>query len=257
MDQPDPDPYFDWAFSGRFVAGEPAASGTRGFSLPEILLAMAISVLLSSLIWVNFQSQHGAYVAQTLTRAMQEDLRSTLTLITEDLRMAGYNPHPLPVQPAVQNGILLAGKDRVRVAMDLNRDGDAEDSNEDVTYLIKDSDGIPALERKASFSGQATFQPVINHVEALDFVYLDASGKVLDDDGRGNVTKTLDRIHSIQVLLAVRSQLKDRTYRYSSAIFNLQGQRILPAAKVPYRRAYLTETVYCRNLGLADHDARS
>jgi len=250
-------PSFHRAFSRRAGSGRQASPHVEGFSLPEMMIAMAVTVILSSLIWVNYQSQHEASLFQIQTLAMQEDLRSTMTLIADDLRMAGYDPIRQAGRPPVGTGILLAGRDRIRITMDLNGDGDTDDPNEDVDYRVKDSDGGSALHRKSSSGGRASFQPVINHVEAIDFVYLDRNGKVLDDDGQGSVTERVDRISSIQILLAVRSPLEDRKVRHTAGLFNLQGRCILPASQDAYRRASLIEAVYCRNLRVEDDDARS
>lgn len=215
-------------------------------------MATLISLFLCGLVWVNFQSHHRAFLTQTHSASMHADLRSALSLLEEDIRMAGYSP-ALRNESAEKTapGIVLAGKDCIRITMDRDGNGDTAGPDEDITYRIEKSDGIPALKCKRSEGPRATFQPVVNHVEALDFVYLDVEGNPLDTGGLDLLEHNLGRIRCVQILLVLRSAWKDRRFIHAEAIRNLQGSEVLTAKRDHYLRAHLRKTVCCRNLGLA------
>jgi len=62
----------------------------QGFTLVELLVAVAISLILLGAIFLTFKSQQDSYLTQDQISTMQQNLRAAMIMITKDLQMAGY-----------------------------------------------------------------------------------------------------------------------------------------------------------------------
>jgi prepilin-type N-terminal cleavage/methylation domain-containing protein len=64
----------------------------NGFTVIEVMIAMAISSVLVAAVYQTFHSQQRSYTMQSEAAAMEQNLRGSLYLLTRELRSAGYNP---------------------------------------------------------------------------------------------------------------------------------------------------------------------
>ena len=62
----------------------------QGFTLVELLVAVAISLILLGAIFLTFKSQQDSYLTQDQISTMQQNLRAAMIMLTKDLQMAGY-----------------------------------------------------------------------------------------------------------------------------------------------------------------------
>ena len=62
----------------------------QGFTLIELIVAMAISLVVMAAIFTTFKSQQDSFVVQTQVSATQQNLRAAMYMITRDIQMAGY-----------------------------------------------------------------------------------------------------------------------------------------------------------------------
>jgi type IV pilus assembly protein PilW len=62
----------------------------QGFTLVELLVAMAISLVVMGTIFLTFKSQQDSYIIQDQITATQQNLRSAMYILTRDIQMAGY-----------------------------------------------------------------------------------------------------------------------------------------------------------------------
>jgi len=62
----------------------------QGFTLVELMVAMAISLVVMGAIFLTFKSQQDSYVIQDQITATQQNLRSAMYMLTRDIQMAGY-----------------------------------------------------------------------------------------------------------------------------------------------------------------------
>lgn len=99
----------------------------KGYTLIELLVILFTSTLILGGIYSLFISQNRSYASQGMVVEMNENARMA-SAITDDIRMAGLG------QKAGFQGISLAQDDRIRVLMDIDGDGAASTSSEDITY---------------------------------------------------------------------------------------------------------------------------
>jgi type IV pilus assembly protein PilW len=221
----------------------------QGFTLIEILLALAISGVVMAGVYSAYYSQQKSYVTQEQVVAMQQNLRAAMYYMEREIRMAGCDP-----TEDAGAGIQTAGSNSIRFTLDIhdgvdndsdgrvdeseeagNVDGDTDDANEDITYSLADNDGDGDndLGRNNNL--------IAENIDALDFVYLDANGAT---------TATLANIRSVQITLVARTGRGDPGYTNNTVYRNQQNTIILLAQNDNFRRKLLTAEVKCRNLGL-------
>jgi type IV pilus assembly protein PilW len=215
----------------------------HGFTLTELLVAMAISGIVISAVYATYHSQQKAYIIQEEVAAMQQKLRAAMYYMTQQIQQAGCNPEGMTKN---RPRIITADVDEIRFTSDIRDtdpgtlpDGTTDDPYEDVTYSLYTSEGSQRLGVKSTAT--ATNQPVVEYVDALNFVYLGENG---------NPTTTLDDILSVEVTLVVRAEREDRDYVNTNAYTNKQGDVVLPAQNDHFRRRAATVQIKCRNLGL-------
>ena len=233
------------------------ARNPKGFTLVELLIAVAISGIAMTAIYSTYRSQQKTYIIETQVAAMQQNLRAAMFYIERELRMAGCDP-----TGNAGAGIVTAGDSTIRFTMDITggendgkdndndgttdesgedvfADGDTLDTNEDITYALADNDGDGDmdLERNNNL--------IAENIDVLNLVYLDANSTVLDM----SVDSPSD-IRSIQVTVVARTGQGDVDYSNSTSYTNRQGTEILAPQNDKNRRTVLTTTIKCRNLGL-------
>jgi len=209
----------------------------NGFTLTEILIALAIAGVVMAGVYSAYYSQQKSYVTQEQVVAMQQNLRAAMYYMEREIRMAGCDP-----TEDAGAGIQTAGSNSIRFTLDITDDagigdfdGDTLDANEDITYSLDDNDGDGDndLERNNNL--------IAENVDALDFVYLDANRAT---------TTTLANIRSVQITLVARTGRGDPGYTNNTSYQNQQGTTIYTALNDNFRRRLLTAEVKCRNLGL-------
>jgi type IV pilus assembly protein PilW len=224
-------------------------SMNKGFTLVELLIAMAISGIIMTGVYLAFKTQQDSYLAQEQVAEMQQNLRASLYIMTKELRMAGYDGENgtshtscslSATGTAVAPGILAVTPNQLDFSMDLNSDGDCADTDENMSYYVYTAaDGVDKLGRRDNHA--LPVQAVAENFKALEFTYLDSSQAV---------TATLADISSVNISILAEARNPDRNYTDSRTYHTT-------AAGVPWgpyndnlRRRFQTVRVQCRNMGL-------
>ena len=228
----------------------------EGFTLAELLVAVAIAGIVMAGVYSAYSSQQRSYIAQEQVAAVQQNLRVAMYFMEREIRMAGCDP-----KGTAGAGIQMASPDSIRITMDitggetdgLDNDGDSEideadeagfgdgdtnDVNEDVTYSLYTSGGIQKLGRKKPSTNN---QPVAENIDSLNLVYLDKDEKP---------TLALAEIRSVQITLVARTARGDRGFKNTTIYTNQQGDQVFVSPGDNFRRKRLTTQVNCRNLAL-------
>jgi len=215
----------------------------------ELLVAMLISLLALGAIYSTFLTQFKSYQVQGEVAAMQQNIRAGMYHMEREIRTAGCNPTTF-----ADTGIITANADLIKFTEDIrgdsagsNPDGDIDDPNEDITYNLDDSNGdgvVDELDRNN--------QTVAENIDALDFVYLDASSPpvVLNPGGTDVASGDLSKIRSVEITIVARTGRGLSPSKNNVVYKNQQGTTILDAQNDNFSRRRLTTFIKCRNLGL-------
>jgi type IV pilus assembly protein PilW len=149
---------------------------TRGFSLVELLIAIAISGIVLGAVSSLFIMQNKSYSVQEQVAEMQQNARAAMDMMTREIRTAGCDP-----TGSASASIVSATSNSINFTQDITgssnpsdpyypSDGDTADANENITYSLYTSGGIQKIGRA---TGGGTNQPVAEHIQSLDFKYWD------------------------------------------------------------------------------------
>ena len=204
----------------------------KGFTLVELLVAMAVTGIVMVGVYSAYYTQQKSYVTQEQVAGMQQNIRAAMSSMERDIRLAGYDP-------TGSSGVSISGASSSSFQFTYDYDGDGLiGSGESINYqLYTTGEGIQALRRTPGGSALA------EHIDALDFVYLDKDG---------NPTTTTSDIRAVQVTLVARTARVSDGYTDTTVYRNQQNTPIYTpsGANVEYRRRMLQTEIRCRNLGL-------
>jgi type IV pilus assembly protein PilW len=240
------------------------SNSTRGFTLIELMVALAVTSILIAGIYTTYITQLKSHLTQQLIVEMQQNLRGAMFIIERDIRMAGYDPNrtagagiikmlandfefTMDVTGGENDGIDNdndGGTDGSDPGNDEDRfsDGDVNDTNEQIRYALNtDAAGFQYLGRE--LGGAGGLQYLAESIDALNFVYLDSAGSVTNDPLS---------VKSVQVTIVGRSSkvVPVMFFRQTDnqVYMNQQGQIVLPTQNDQFRRMIVTSDIVCRNL---------
>jgi prepilin-type N-terminal cleavage/methylation domain-containing protein len=148
-----------------------------GFTLTELLVAMAITLGVMAAIFGVVQPAHDVFGAQPELADMQQRLRVGVDVLAHDLRMANAPVMPYRIgrrQSDPERGVFFR-PDTVSV-LSVPWDGAAIESH---TYYLR-SDPSAGDFQLRHYDGVSTDRPVLDHVVGLRFEYFGANQVHLD-----------------------------------------------------------------------------
>jgi type IV pilus assembly protein PilW len=205
----------------------------RGYTIVELLVAIAISGIFMGAIYSAYTSQQRATLGQEQVSAMHRNLRSAMYFMEKEIRMAGCDP-----TGKAGAGITTASVNTIS----FTEDGDGDGGLTNITYSLSGSDLLKNVDR------------IAENIDAINFVYLDKEGTRLDDDTNGNVIydESKAEIRSVQVTVVARTRKEDPHYTDSAVYRNKINETIFTPTgdAVHFRRKVLRTSIKCRNMGL-------
>jgi Tfp pilus assembly protein PilW len=233
-----------------------------GLTLVEILVALSLSVVITTAIYQTFHVQQRSYVVQSEAAQMQQGLRAGMHLLTSDIRAAAYDPtgearagfvttfepphDSFTVDYSLPNGTTsLAftidenGDSVINSNNDNNGDG-VLDSNDAEEIAYRYDSAARRLERFKVIDG--TWDTVLANVDAVNFVFVDRNGVVTTDP---------TRFQFVEVSLLIRSDRRTHDYQ-TTTVYRTKRDLNLCASCMGdhYHRRLLSTTVEIRNAGL-------
>lgn len=224
------------------------ACNHRGFTLVELMVALAMSTILIMAVYAAYTIQQKSHYTQSQVVEIQQNIRAAMEMFSQDVRMATYDPGG-----NAGANIPVANRSTLQVRMDLNDDGDFADANEDITYALSDDDGTGVstsgwgnLTRNDN-NNTAPAAPVAENIHAIEFYY-----RAVDDAFPPATTPaSLNNIQSVQLSILSATELRDAKYTNSQTYTPASG---IAWANQPFndnfRRRLLTQTISIRNQGL-------
>jgi type IV pilus assembly protein PilW len=189
-----------------------------GFSLVELMVAIAISSIVLGAIASVFAGLSRSYTTQNVAAQVQEGMRASMDFMAEDLMMAGFDP--LHTAGA---GIVSATASSIDFTVDRNMNGsiDATDS-ERINYFLSGNQ----LRQRLN-NDNTTDDSVVDNVAPYGFIlsYFDESNTALPPP------------------LSAANLAAVRTIQISLTVQEAAGRG------GPVNRTYTTR-VRCRNIGL-------
>ena len=177
----------------------------QGFTLVELLVAMAIALVVITSISSAFISQRKIYAAQEQVNEMIQNARAAMDIISRELKMAGYDPTGAGIVGAPYSSTPI----QLQIVADLNGDGETDgtlsndDTNEEIIYTY---DGTN-LQIDRDTGGGA--QPLAENIQSFTFTYWEG-------DGATEVTDAAyeDDIRTIKIEVIARTGQPDPNYTH-------------------------------------------
>jgi type IV pilus assembly protein PilW len=249
-----------------------------GFTLVEIMITLAISGIIMAAVYSAYISQQRTYLAQEQVVEMQQNVRASLSLLTKDIRMAGYDPGQAGGIGFVDNDnfsngsatplveTVFTSSTQISFTADLDGDGvidqAAEDTDgsgttemtdmEQISYRLNGTD----WQRYSTVSGVIEWQTIAEQIESIEFNY------ILDDasETTAPTVAQLSNIRSVEISILARALRSDQNFNNSitytpgsgNAAWDINGATA-GTGNPPndnFRRRLLITTVQCRNMGL-------
>jgi type IV pilus assembly protein PilW len=223
----------------------------NGFTVIEVMIAMAISSVLVAAVYQTFHSQQRSYTMQSEAAAMEQNLRGSLYLLTRELRSAGYNPTQATTDnfrfvtsfPAPNNLFTVNyATNHFMVAFTLDNDGSGAiepNNNEQIAYKFDNT--TKTLQRFNDTQADITkkWEIVASNIDAIYFTYFDQNN---------NITTNPASIEYVEIALLARMAKQDSKYTNTTVYTNKEGVNLCPACVGDhYHRRLLTTTIQIRN----------
>ena len=200
----------------------------HGFTLIELLIALAVGSLLMGGIYGILVQQRNVYAMHQQLLEMRQNVRMGLDVMTNDIRMAGFDP-----TGNAGAGIVTAEADLMRFTLDRNGSGTIGDAVfEDVAYRARSGSlRIQSVREKAS-----GFQAVVDTIQRLRFCYVLPSNDPQTPCVPEVPAGQLQNIRAVRLTLTAKASRRDPQYAENGG----------------YRTLERVAVVQLRNVALAD-----
>ena len=173
----------------------------RGFTLIELVIGLAISLILMGVAVSIFNVQRKSYSLQEQVTEMQQNVRAAMDMMVREIRMAGYDP--------TESGFVGIGTNTttlLQILADIDGNGTSTGTNEDITYRYYNvSDATYPREIKRN-TGGGGFQPFAENIDGCSFLYYDSNGIA---------TTTASSIRQIRITVTGMTDKPDPDFGFS------------------------------------------
>jgi type IV pilus assembly protein PilW len=164
------------------ILGTPLKNSPWGFTLVEMVMALAISSIVLAAVYSVFTIANKNFTTQNAAANVQQNLRSAIGLMARDIRLAGLDP-----SDSDNFGIAFASETTIRFTLD-SIDSSTNDFNgivdeanfEEITYDFQNSQEQVVQTLYAGKPSENT-AVLIRNIEELKFAYYDAENTNLID----------------------------------------------------------------------------
>jgi len=176
----------------------------KGFTLVEVMVYMMLLGIVMTSIYSVFITNMKSHKSQENTMQMVQDLRGSVDVMVREIRMAGFGRKTTDGKgfSHYTDDNYNTDSNSIHFTMDLNGDGDIDDSNEDINYFLYTTDGITKIGRRTANAGSQ--QPLAEEVSALTFKYYNSAGTELTNTALSDDTDR-EAIHSVEIEITART----------------------------------------------------
>jgi prepilin-type N-terminal cleavage/methylation domain-containing protein len=178
-------------------------SSSAGFTLIELMIALAVAAIVSAAIFSLYAGLMRSYTTQNVAADVQQNVRAGIGLMAEDIMMAGLNP-----EKGIGFGIVEASSAKLRFTLDRNLNGSVDVTDSEQITFAYDAGAGRLNHILYEGTGSQDQEVFFDNVQNLTFTYLDESGAV---------TATLADIRMVVIDFTIqapagREGMVDRTY---------------------------------------------
>lgn len=174
----------------------------KGFTLIELLVSLAMGSLVLIGVYDLYISQSNLYMLRQQVSDMHQNARIGMTLMSREIRMAGYDP-----TGNAGAGIVVATPTTIQVTFDLNEDGAINDASENIAYSLYDGDGDGFLDLGRKLAS-GSMEPVADNFASLALLYTLKDGTITENPS----AEELSQIHLVQIVLTSQTAWPDSEY---------------------------------------------
>jgi len=145
-----------------------AGGSSAGFTIVELLVALAILGIVSTAAFGIFATLSRGYTHTNVAAESQQDLRLTLDFLVRDIRMAGLDP-----LKTRDFGVTTAASDHFEFTADRNLNGDREEPDERIAFQY--AGGVLTVNNGGVSS------PICDGITDFAFTYFDGDGVATTD----------------------------------------------------------------------------
>jgi type IV pilus assembly protein PilW len=169
-----------------------------GFTLVEVLIVIAILSIVMGVAVTSFDNISRFFTRENVKSEAQKKTRFGMETMIQDIQLAGLNPRGV-----AGGGVQAAAATSIRLAADLNFDGDFSGPFETVTYAL-----VGADLQQTNHLGTET---LVENVSSFRLTYFNAAGTELAEP------ITIAEVRSVGVTIAItkpagRDQRVTRSY---------------------------------------------
>lgn len=214
-------------------------AGQGGFSLVELLVALGISSVVAWAILSLQINQSKSAAVQAEIVAMQQGLRGSMTLVTRELKKAGYNP-----TNTAGAGIATANASFIYYTTDNDGNGALTEATEHAAFCFANNTLRFTEGSSNAVGNHATHAhlDVMTDIEAVEFRYQLADGSWTLTPG------TPADIRLVEISLLGRTRTVDPNHKNTTTYKTASGASLGPYND-GFRRQMLTSTVKFWNMG--------
>lgn len=218
-----------------------------GFTLIEVMISMVIAGILASGMYSVYAIQSRSYTVQDQISEMQQILRSAMSVMTREIRMAAFNP------TGNCNAKILIDNDTLFTFETCDNDHNDYSVAYQITYNLYGAytDSVTQNDlgriRQIPNGSTASNSPLAEDIDGLEFQYLDTDGAV---------TAVNSEIRTVEVSMLIRAGSMDRKYTNTTTYLPASGNASWLRVGVNnppgdnYHRRLLITRIQLRNMGL-------
>ncbi len=227
----------------------PKSNANTGFTIIELLVALAIMSIVVGAIVTSKIGQQSQSMSQQQAVEMQQTVRAAMSIMVKEIRMAGYNPYSFNYGA----GITSAGANAITFSYVIDFDGRDNDGDtvidetgeiETVSYRLQS--------KELQVNKGSGFTVLAENIERLNFEYFDQNGTSL-----GSTPASLLNIRAMRIILSSTTDANEHAYStgtYISDNDNIDNDgdgNIDEAGELENNNIRnLVVIVKCRNLGM-------
>ncbi len=211
-----------------------------GFTLIELMVTLLISSVVVGAVYTTYNKQQRIYTAQDQVVDVQQNLRAALSVMENEMRMAGYDPSATGLY-----GVTAASAGTFAFTADINNDGGSPGDGESFQYELYDSSNPLGGGVKDSLRRTPKGSSLADNIYNLEFYYQLSDGTWTTSPS----TMQLNAIRAVKISILARSGRTDPDYVDTNKYITASGAQWGPFND-HYRRRFMITTVKCRNLGI-------